>query len=58
MPLYDAPLIASLLRDMPAERLAVAHPFDFQRWPATVITPAAVIRELIANEQSRRRAHG
>lgn len=55
---YDAPLIASLLRSMTAQQLGAAHPHDFQRWPAVVITPAIVIRELIANEQSRRRAHG
>lgn len=48
-------MIASLLRTMPAERLAVVKPAAFQTWPTRKIVPANVIRELITNEQSRRR---
>lgn len=53
---YDAPMIRTLIRQMPAERLARVRPSDFYRWPVIVITPTPVINELIANEQTRRAA--
>lgn len=52
---YSASLITKLLRDMPADRLAAAHPHDFHRWPVRKIVAAKVINELISNERDRRR---
>ncbi len=54
---YDAPMIDALLRRMPAERLAIVVPSDFQRWPLVVVTASSIIRELITNERARRREH-
>lgn len=54
----DPHCIAAVLRTMPADRLALARHTDFQRWPAAVITPAPIIRELIDNERARRLHRG
>jgi hypothetical protein len=51
---YDGPFISKLLRAMPDGAVAAAHPYDFQRQPVVVVTRAATIRELIANERARR----
>lgn len=51
---YDPPMIASLLRSMPVDRLQMVRPADFQRWPAAKITKAKIIGEMIAAEKSRR----
>lgn len=53
---YDAPMIRVVLRQMPAADFARVRSADFHRWPVTEITPTPVIKELIANEQTRRAA--
>jgi hypothetical protein len=52
---YTAPMITSLLRAMPADRLASIQPTAFHVWPVRKIVPGKLIRELIDNEISRRR---
>jgi len=52
---YTPAMITNLLRAMPDDRLRVAKPYDFQRWPTRKIVPGNVIRELIANEKARRK---
>lgn len=53
---YDAPFVAKMLRRMPESELRRATPTDFQRWPARVAIKGPAIKEMIANELSRRRA--
>lgn len=48
------PMITSVLRRLPAERLAAVTTRTFQTQPAVAITPARVIAELIAHEKLRR----
>ena len=53
---YDASMIRTVIRQLPADRFALVRPADFHRWPVTAITPTPVIEELISNEQTRRAA--
>lgn len=55
---YTPAMISRLLRDVPTERLATIAPAAFQTWPTRKIVPAKIIKELIANEQSRRNVYG
>lgn len=55
---YDLPMITSVLRLLPAERLASVTTRTFQTQPAVAITPARVIAELIAHEKLRRKRLG
>jgi hypothetical protein len=51
---YTPPLIAKLLRAMPADQLAAIRPDQFRMWPAPRIVPDRVTRELIRAERGRR----
>lgn len=51
---YDAPMVARMLASASDDDLARYTNRDFQRWPATVILKGELIREMIANEISRR----
>lgn len=51
---FTPAMIAGHLRAMPTERLEMIKPAAFQMWPVRKIVPGQVIRELIANERSRR----
>lgn len=52
---YTPAMIATILRAMPAERLARVAPRDFQTWPTRRVVPSAIVRELIDNELAWRR---
>lgn len=51
---YAPALITRLLRAMSDAELSAIDPHSFQTWPAQVITPGRIIRELIGNERAAR----
>lgn len=52
---YTPPMIAKVLRDMPAERLATIEPATFQAWPTKQIVKRNIIVDLIDAERAARR---